>query len=436
MSGRRSGRLALVLIVAAVVCSSVPDAGVGQGRRGRDGRQAPQYRYATAFQSRDRSFKSRSRERPPKVERVPQMAPIEPSQCYKDGANLNLQDVRLDFFNTGFKWPQPGGSGSAVTITYSYSNLLNGQLQGLTAAELKQAVEEALSVWAAYAPLHFVEVADSGPVATGADTNYVATGRPHIRFGQHTIDGASGTSLAHAYLPYSDVEGLAGDIHFDRDEDWSGAAGGFFLETLLHEIGHALGLDHEVDVETIMNPIIANRFTGISDAFLLADDIAGIHDIYGVGIGSVTPLEEPDDEPDAMPDDNEPGDEVPEGGVGGVTATVDSESGALVIAGDALDNYVLVTSWWRGTLVWGVDGTTVNGHRGDFFFIHSGDIFSELGSGNDTLKLKSFFCGDSVHCNLGEGDDGLKIAWSWFSTLTATGGDGNDRAERLARCAS
>ena len=81
---------------------------------------------------------------------------------------MNLQDVRLDFFNTGFKWPQPGGSGSAVTITYSYSNLLNGQLQGLTATELKQAVEEALSEWAAYAPLHFVEVADSGPVATSA----------------------------------------------------------------------------------------------------------------------------------------------------------------------------------------------------------------------------------------------------------------------------
>ena len=69
MSGRRSGRLALVLIFAAVVCSSIPNAGVGQGRRGRDGRQSPQYRYATAFQSRDRSFKFRSRERPPKVDR-------------------------------------------------------------------------------------------------------------------------------------------------------------------------------------------------------------------------------------------------------------------------------------------------------------------------------------------------------------------------------
>ena len=90
---------------------------------------------------------------------------------------------------------------------------------------------------------------------------------------------------------------------------------------------------------------------------------------------------------------------------------------------------MLVTSWWRGTLVWGVDGPTVNGDRGDFFFIHSGDIFSELGGGNDTLKL-IFLRANSVDCNLGEGDDEMKIAWSWFSTLSATGGDGNDRAER------
>ncbi len=310
-----------ILIIAVLTVGLPQEVGIGQSRRRRDEPKPERFRYATDFQNRKRKTKPQIGGQSLKPERNDQLATVAPSECYKDSANLDLEDVQLDFFNTGFKWPQPGGPGAAVTITYSFSNLLNGQMRGLPAAELKKAVEEALSVWATYAPLHFVEVVDSGPIPTSADTNYVATARPHIRFGHHTIDGLRGSSLAHAYLPYSDVEGLAGDIHFDRDEDWGAAAGGFFLEAALHETGHALGLDHEVDVDAIMNPIVDGRFAGIADAFLLADDIAGIRDIYGMGVGNVTPLDEPDDQPDDEPNDDEPDD-----GIGGVTASIDSES--------------------------------------------------------------------------------------------------------------
>ncbi len=100
-----------------------------------------------------------------------------------------------------------------------------------------------------------------------------------------------------------------------------------------------------------------------------------------------------------------------------------------MIAGDASDNHVLVTTFWRGTLVYGLDETTVNGDGGDFFFIRHGDIFCELGSGNDTLKV-AFLGANTVDCDLGEGDDELKVLWSWINTLTATGGNGTDSAVR------
>ncbi|MEM9090664.1 MAG: DUF642 domain-containing protein, partial [Cyanobacteria bacterium P01_F01_bin.53] len=42
--------------------------------------------------------------------------------------------------------------------------------------------------------------------------------------------------------------------------------------------------------EAILNPILANRFAGASEPFLLQDDIDGIRFLYGDGVGSVTPL--------------------------------------------------------------------------------------------------------------------------------------------------
>jgi hypothetical protein len=62
-------------------------------------------------------------------------------------------------------WAQPGGPGSPVTITYSYSNLFDGGFNtSLATAELRRSTEEALAIWGRYAPLNFVETLDSGPV--------------------------------------------------------------------------------------------------------------------------------------------------------------------------------------------------------------------------------------------------------------------------------
>lgn len=189
---------------------------------------------------------------------------------------------------TALKWAQPNGFGTLTTVTYSYSNLLNGGLGGgLSAARIKAAIQEAFSRWAAVAPLRFVEQRDAGPVVGGGD--YDSTGKPMIRLGQTPMDGGYGT-LAYGYYP--GPTGFAGDIHFDSREQWTTnpAAGVDLIEVATHEIGHALGLAHSQVGAAIMAGMYAGVYQGPGTSFLYADDIAGIRALYGAGVGGVVPL--------------------------------------------------------------------------------------------------------------------------------------------------
>jgi hypothetical protein len=189
------------------------------------------------------------------------------------------------------KWAQPAGLGTPVTITYSYSNLLNGSLGGgLPAATIKAAIEEALSRWAAVSPLRFVEVPDAGPPPSPED--YDPTGKPMLRFGDRPVDGPYGV-LAYGYYPGG--TGLAGDVQFDSSEPWSvnPALGEDLIEVAMHEIGHTLGLAHSQVAPAIMDAYYSGYFHGPGTSYLFADDIAGVQALYGAGVGSVTPLAPP-----------------------------------------------------------------------------------------------------------------------------------------------
>jgi hypothetical protein len=193
------------------------------------------------------------------------------------------------------KWPQPGGLGSPVVVTYSFSNLLQADfLQVLSERELRAATAEAFRLWTSHAPLHFIERFDSGPPPSTGD--YFAGLHPNIRIGAIPI--ADPSVLARAYLPMNVAwSGLAGDIHFNSATPFLWGLGlGFpyidFLEVLAHEIGHALGLLHAYG-PAVMSPFHGFHFDGLGTGFLFPEDIAAIQAIYGVGTGSVQPIPEP-----------------------------------------------------------------------------------------------------------------------------------------------
>lgn len=197
-------------------------------------------------------------------------------------------------------WAQPGGSGSAVPITYSYSNLFDGGFNTtLSAQEVRRSTELALGVWTRYAPLNFFELPDSGPMPS--DHEY-GGGYPDIRIGYQPRLSAG--SAAFAYFPMdrfgSEATGLAGDIHFGNDLSafhavtWGHALDGAstldFFSVLLHEIGHALGVAHIFNEPAIMSGTLVSVFTRPQDAYLRPADIRAIQALYGAGSGFVQPL--------------------------------------------------------------------------------------------------------------------------------------------------
>jgi hypothetical protein len=183
------------------------------------------------------------------------------------------------------RWPQPGGPGTDVRLTYSYGNLLDGSLLLLTPHEIRAATEEALRLWGRHAPIHFFEVPDSGPLPS--DHSYAPGGTPQIRIGHHSMG-----DLAHGFFP-SSSDGLGGDIHFDAGIPWTIGTGHWnFLEAITHELGHSLGLAHDESAVAIMNPSYPQRrFGELGTAFLLAPDIEALQRLYGTGSGSVHPLD-------------------------------------------------------------------------------------------------------------------------------------------------
>ncbi|KAM4710377.1 matrix metalloproteinase-17 isoform 2-T2 [Discoglossus pictus] len=145
----------------------------------------------------------------------------------------------------------------------------------------------ALKVWSDITPLNFHEVA-----GYNADIQIDFSRADHND--GYPFDGPGGT-VAHAFFPGE--HHTSGDTHFDDEESWtfrsSDIHGMDLFAVAVHEFGHAIGLTHISDMESIMRPYYQGPVGDPLKYDLPYDDKVRIWQLYGVR-ESVSPTAKPE----------------------------------------------------------------------------------------------------------------------------------------------
>jgi hypothetical protein len=181
------------------------------------------------------------------------------------------ESITKEFRTFGQKWGESqvfGSSGGSVSYSFAEANKSNqfGSFDSfITDVEFQKEINEALASWENVADIRFSQVPDSASV--------------DIRFGWRDIDGKGGI-LGQTTVPSTGrLEKTI--IALDTDEDWflSGNApvGKIdFSSTTIHEIGHAIGIDHSESTLSLMNATYSNTIFNLQE-----DDINAATSIYG-----------------------------------------------------------------------------------------------------------------------------------------------------------
>ncbi len=132
-----------------------------------------------------------------------------------------------------YRWNRSADYGTPVTVTYSFMESAPSYADPADtvgfaplSTTARSAARQALATWSALTGLTFTEVSDSGDGG-------------QIRLGSSTQPDSAGF----AYFPGTTDDG--GDVYMANnlpDSDY--AVGGYAYSTLIHELGHALGLKH------------------------------------------------------------------------------------------------------------------------------------------------------------------------------------------------
>lgn len=155
------------------------------------------------------------------------------------------------------------------------NNIDSTHIMGITKDEIHQSIVDAFTAWAQHGNFHVREL---GSYET--DNTH-----PIVYIYDSNLDGPLGI-LGEASLPGRFKDQV---ITIDNAELWSFTLhpdaikdGIWFWKVITHEIGHALGLNHEFVISSIMGP----TYTGTPNN-LTEDDINGVQALYGPGVGTV-----------------------------------------------------------------------------------------------------------------------------------------------------
>jgi len=179
-----------------------------------------------------------------------------------------------------------GAGAGLVQLAYVFTQMS----AKLPVASAQSEIVRAFQEWTKYANVQFVP----GTSATGNQT--VAVMFAQGLHGDNYPFELDSPVLAHTFFPApTDPEPLAGNMHLNEDQDWHIGTDVDLYTVALHEAGHALGLGHTDDPNTIMYPYY--RF----GAGLSSGDIAGVQALYGSSDTSTPPVTPPVIPPPALP---------------------------------------------------------------------------------------------------------------------------------------
>lgn len=154
---------------------------------------------------------------------------------------------------------------------------LHSQPKEFSESDVRDTLAQAFAVWSVYLNKKITWVT---PASKSAQINISFVPRVH-----NTTSGLEcapfdgvGKSLAHALYP------PIGDIHFDIEERWTLTGRSTrdvvnFYVCALHEIGHALGLDHSPYRDSIMYERLQNSFN--NNSIITYRDVDALENLYG-----------------------------------------------------------------------------------------------------------------------------------------------------------